>query len=363
MNPLDQAIPGFAKSCVVLYGLLLPLAMILLVMAFAFEFWHGPLHPGELLKFLVKLFLIVLLLAKSHDLINEGQDLVQAFVKNNIPASPEKVAERYKQKLAEAQNAPELKDQSFLSQLFSSNWFEAIIFAFLTLLSWLAMALLFFIYSVQRAALLFCWAISPLLFPLLGIRPLSDLGMRHLLRIIAIMLWPLGLALAATFTDGLIDVAADKDFLGGFSAVGALGRGLISMLAVTVITVWILFSTIAAPVYIQRLIAGGAGPTNILTRSADLITGIGLPSYFGVPSAARAARRFGEGMLGGAGRVWHWARSSRASGSGSETSANVLPSLPIIPSQTTASPTWKPAPDDPTGDRFARSIAEQAKSK
>lgn len=361
MNPVDQALPGFAQSCVVLYVLLLPWGLALLVMAFAFEFWHGPLHPVELLKCIVKLFLIVLLMAKSHDLINGGQDLVQAFVKNNIPASPEKVAERYKQKLAEAQNAPELKDQSFLSQLFSSDWFEAIIFAFLTLLSWLAMALVFFVYCVQRAALLLCWAMSPLLFPLLAIRPLSNVGMRHLLRMIAIMLWPIGIALAATITSGLIDVAADKDFLSGYSAAGALGRGLISMLAVSVITIWIIFSTIAAPVFIQRLIAGGDGPTTALTKSADLMASIAVPSYFGVPNATRGARYAGGAIMRAAENLWRWAGSSKTGGT--ETAATVLNPLPIPHAPQPPPSTWTPTPDDPTGDRFARNIVKQAKSK
>ena len=363
MSPFEIAFPAFVTSCGALYALLLPVGMALLVLAFAVEFWHGPPHPGEMLKFLVKIFLIVMLLARSHDLINDGQAWVQNLVQQHIPASPEKVAARYKQKLAEAQDTPEEQEESFLSRLFSANWFEAIILAVLTLLSWLALALLYFIYSVQRASLLLCWAMGPLLFPLLAIRPLSNLGMRHVLRTLAILLWPIGLAMAATFTDGLIDVAADKNFLSDQGVAGALGRGLISMLAVMVIAVWILFSTVAAPVYIQRIIAGDFSTTPVLTKSSDLMANVGLPAGFGVPQMARGVGRAGRFVRDRAARAWQWARGARAGSAPNffEATNSIMAWLPR-PAPPSA-PAWKPGPNDPTGDRQAAAIADKAKSK
>lgn len=365
MSPFEIAFPGFVTACGDLYRFLLPVGMGVLVSAFAFEFWHGPLQAGELVKFVVKIAFIVQLLANSHELINSGQAWVQNLVQQHIPASPEKVAARYKQKLAEAQDAPEEEDESFLSRLFSANWFEAIILAVLTLLSWLAMALLFFIYSVQRASLLLCWAMGPLLFPLLAIRPFNSVGMRHVLRTLAIMLWPIGLALAATFTDGLIDVTADKKFLSDLGIGGALGRGLISMVAVMVIAVWILFSTVAAPVFIQRIIAGDFSSTPVLTKSADLMANVGLPSGFGIPQAARGVRRAGHYVRERVGRVWERARGSkhRAAPDYYEATNSIIASSPPPTMPPTSASTWKPQRDDPTGDRQAAEIVKNAKSK
>lgn len=363
MSPFEIAFPGFITACGDLYRLLLPVGMALLVLAFAFEFWQGPPQAVEMVKFVVKIFLIVMLLARSHGLINDGQAWVQNLVQQHIPASPEKVAARYKQKLAEAQDTPEEDEESLLSRLFSANWFEAIILAVLTLLSWVAMALLFFIYSVQRASLLLCWAMGPLLFPLLAIRPLNSVGTRHVLRTLAIMLWPIGLALAATFTDGLIDAVADKNVLSDYGTFGALGRGLISMLAVMVIAVWILFSTVAAPVFIQRIIAGDFSSTPLLTKSADLMANVGLPAGFGIPQAARGVRRAGQFVRDRAARTWHWARTPKPYDAPDyfAATASIMASLP--PRTAPASgPTWQPTPNDPTGDRQAASIAQKAKA-
>ena len=363
-STFEIAFPAFVTSCSDLYALLFPIAMAILVLSFGFEFWHGPPHPGEMLKFLVKMFFIVMLLAKSHDLINSSQEWVQSLLQNHIPASPEKVAARFQEKLEQAQDIPEKDNESFLSRVFSANWFEAILFAVLTLISWLAMALLYFIYSVQRAALLLCWAMGPLLLPLIAIKPVSSLGVRHIFRTIAIIMWPIGLALAATFTNGLIDVTTDRNFLANDGVIGGVGRGMISILAVMVISVWVIFSTLAAPIYIQRLIAGGVGPTSVLTKSADLITNIALPTRFGVPAAAHNVRQAGQFVLNGAGRAWQWVRNGN---SGEPKGQSEFPGLvmPSLSPQSTqpSSHAWQPNPTDPTGDRQASTIVQRAKSK
>ena len=405
MDTLDPALPGFVKSCVELHQALLPAGMALLMVGFAVEFWHGPPAPVELLKFLVKVFLIVLLMARSFAWINQSQVRVNAFIEQHVPANAVKVAERFKEKLAEAQNATGQKDQSFWDTLFSSNWFDALILAGLTLVSWLAMALQFFIYTVQRACLLVFWCLSVLLFPTLAIRPLSHLGMRHLLRIVATLMWPLSFALAATITSGLLDVATDKDFLGSSGYAGALGRSMISCLCLMVIAVWVAFSTIAGPIMIQRLIAGSSGPAGVLSKSADLVTNIGLPSGFGVPAAARYAGRAGRGILERGAQAWGSIRRAPRSRAEARTrppesipaprppapgptpkapqttgtpvpdtanAATAVPSpnstttdsTPPTTSTTAASSTagkreWSAGADDPTGDKKARTFARQ----
>ncbi|MCZ7636798.1 MAG: hypothetical protein M5U12_12615 [Verrucomicrobia bacterium] len=62
--------------------------------------------------------------------------------------------------------------------------------------------------------------------------------------------------------------------------MGWLGYGLQNLLAVTVIAIWIIFSSILAPVMIQRLIASTPGPASVLTAAANLVTGAGLPLFF-----------------------------------------------------------------------------------
>jgi len=128
MSPFEQAFPGFIKACADLHATLLPWGFALLVVSFAFKFWQQPVSAPDVVRFLIKLFVIVLLMANAHRLINDDQALVARWTLINLPARPDQVHTRFKEKLAEAQNAPQARERSFWSTLFSSNWFEALIY-------------------------------------------------------------------------------------------------------------------------------------------------------------------------------------------------------------------------------------------
>jgi hypothetical protein len=296
-TPFEIAFPGFVQATVDLYRSLLPWSIPILVIGYIVDFWHGVPTPFELMKTLVKTFLVLILLAQSHHFINAGQMAVKTWTERSIPARPENVARRFQEKLAAAQESRETKDESFIDQLFSSrSVFEAIIFAILTLISWLAMGVMAFVYSVQRALLLGCWSIAPLLFPFLAIRPLSHIGLRHVLRLLGIILWPIGLALAATFSEGLIDVIASGTSFAGASTTEALGRGLTSLLGLVVLAIWLILSSLIAPLIIQRLLVGAEGPALILAGGGQVLAQ-GIPSFATISSAARSTVQFGQSFV------------------------------------------------------------------
>src|SRR5688572_977653 len=284
MKAFEQMFPGFVASCVKLHDQLVPASLILLVLSFAFFYWSAPPHPMELVKHVTKLFLIVLLITHADTFINQGQAVMEGFVRENISARPENVAERYKEKLASTQQSS--GEQGWWEMLLGANFFEAIIYAVLLLVSWLAMALLFYISLFQKVVLLLCWCLSPLLFACFSIPLLSGLAMRHLLRIIGILFWPLGLALAATVTEGLLDLQTDRSMFG--SVGGSFRYVVINLLAVASIGLWILFSSVLAPAVMQRLIAGGTESTNLISRGAGLFANSIMPgAIFGLAAFYR----------------------------------------------------------------------------
>ncbi len=342
MTPFETAFPGFVQACAALHSDLMPFAIILLMIGTLFDQAQSNGAPAELIKAYIRAFLILLLLFNSSSLLNDGQALVKTWVERNIPARPENVAERYKQRLREAQQLGDRADESFLRKVLNGDWYEAIILAFLTLISWLAMAVLAFVYSIQRALLIGCWAISPLLFPCLAIRPLYWIGMQHVLRLLGIMLWPIGLALAATFTSGVIDtVVGDTSFAD--AAFGeAIGKGLTGLLGVGIIAIWIILSTIAAPVYVQRLVTGVSGPATAVSRGGELL-GTSL-----VAGAAAASRR-----------TWV-AASALTTTTSTATSASSTPETLPLSSLAQVAPAG-PSPSDPTGEHATAAILQSQK--
>jgi hypothetical protein len=359
MNVLDTALPGFLKSCAELHQALLPVAMTALALAFAIEFWDAPASPIDILKFLVKVFCIVLLIAQSHEWINQGQSLLSEFLAHHVPASPDKVAQRFKDMLALAQNAPEFRDQSLWKSLFSSKWFDAIILAVLMLVSWLAIALQFFSNIAQTACLHLCWCLGPLLLPAMAIRPISRIGIQHLLRTISVLLWPFAMALASTITSGLLDAAANGTIVANSKTLNAIGSGLVSLLCLAAIAGWITVSIIAGPVVIHRFIVGGADPSAAVSRVTEMATSTALSVGFAVPAMARRTRMVIREYTQRTAQFWRSRRGSFSnSADGAAPSATTVSALPSVPpASAQAAAEWQPTPDDPTGDRRAQSIA------
>jgi len=307
------------------------------VLSFAFFYWSAPPHPMELFKHLTKLFIIVLLITHADTFINQGQAMMESFVRENISARPENVAQRYKEKLAATQHSS--GEQSWWEMLLGANFFEAIIYAVLLLVSWLAMALLFYISLFQKVVLLLCWVMSPLLFAGFSIPLLTGLAIRHLMRIIGILFWPLGLALAATVTEGLLDLQTDQSMFG--SVGGSFRYVVINLLGVASIGLWILFSSVLAPAVMQRLIAGGTESTNLISRA------VGLFANAIVPGAVTGLAAFYHRQSD---------RWNSFKGSATDTHPPLInlpePSAPIEPPQ-------PPDADDPSAEEAVRQTFEK----
>lgn len=339
----EELFPGFATSCTQLHDNLMPAATALLVLSFAFYFWSAAPDPVELIKFLAKLFLIMFLITHSREWIDTAKQGVRTFVQNNVEARPENVAERFKERLNAVQNSSQGQSQSWWDMLFSANIFEAVVYADLWLSSWFAMVVLFYVSLLQDAVLLLYWVISPLLFACFAIPMVGGLAMRHFLRIVGTLLWPLGHALAATITDGLLE-AQTSQFGNTATLGGTTQYVLMNLLSITVIAIWILVSSILAPIVIQRLFAGQAGAASLITRAASLVTGVGFP-LVGATVAASGIHRERE------------SRNQSPSRS----------SLVELPEFKSASPTDAPSTrvvsdDDPTAGKAVKQLLEDSEN-
>ena len=134
------------------------------------------------------------------------------------------------------------------------------------------------------------------------------------------------------------------------------------LLAVSVVAIWILFSSVLAPVYIQRLIARSPGPTSLITKAADLITNTALPHYLGVPAMWRGVSQGSHSAYDFGTRLWNrWHPSpDEAVKARTQTPVPVLPSPPA-PGPSTPS-NWQPDAQDPTGDRKVSALLDGSRS-
>ena len=82
------------------------------------------------------------------------------------------------------------------------------------------------------------------------------IGNRYLLNLLGVLLWPLGWALAALITQGILDFMTDPTF--EFIDPSSSLPDLQQTIGVAAVGFWIIFSTIAAPVVIQKVVSSGA---------------------------------------------------------------------------------------------------------
>lgn len=352
MTAFETAFPGYVGACALLFRDLLPFGLFILIFGIALEFWHQPTTPEAMLKIYIRAFLILLLLLQSSQLINGSQDLIKEWVEFHIPARPENIAVRYQQRLREAQDLRDDADVSFVHKVLTGGFYEAIILAVLMLISWFAMAIVAIVYNVQRALLLGAWALSPLLIPCLAVRPIASIGLQHILRILGILAWPIGLAMASTFTEGLIEVISSGTTFSNVTFGQAVGKGLTGLLGIAVLAVWIILSTVLAPLYIQRLIAGSGAPFSVLMRSVSM-AGSGLGSTVALLRSSISSSRSSGSANSGRRGFEKTVEAVTAS------AAHPIQAPPVPAPRPPSGPT--PSPVDPANDSAVRAAVDRFK--
>ena len=126
----------------------------------------------------------------------------------------------------------------------------ALFTAILWLVGQFASLMLFWAYVFQKIILNLGYALSPLLIGFMAIPALKQVGTKYLLNLVGVLLWPLGWAVAALVTQGILDFMTDPSFeyIDPTSTLPDLQKTI----GVAVVGFWIIFSTVAAPVIIQQ---------------------------------------------------------------------------------------------------------------
>jgi hypothetical protein len=211
---------------------------------------------------------------------------------------------------------------------------------------------MFWAYIVQKFILFTSYALSPILIGFMAIRPLRSVGSRYLMHIVGVLLWPLGWAVAALITQGILDFMTDPS--SRFIDPAASIYSLQATVGVVVAAFWIVFSTIAAPIVIQKVLAAGE------LAGGQLISGA-FGSFFQVAAttagAAAVASTTGLPFVtaGAAGMAAVLSTLSSAAGQGSA-GAIIIAGSGLPPRSARGRPG-----DDITGDKSVRELIAKTK--
>ncbi len=254
MATFESLFPTFLQKCAELHELLRIVAFMLFIVGTIMLVVHG-FSSKTLMLHMVRLFILTALLVMLPQWGNQVQSLVQTSILNGLGVDPSNVQDQYNQLLVVKRDTG--SDHSWWDILGDLSGFtvEILISGVLWLVGEFASLLIFWAYIIQKFILFSSYALSPLLIGFMAIRPLRSVGGRYLMNIVGVLLWPLGWAVAALITQGILDFMTDPTFK--YIDPTATLYSLQATVGVVVVAFWIVFSTIAAPVVIQKVLAAG----------------------------------------------------------------------------------------------------------
>jgi len=352
MASFESLFPTFLQKCAELHELLRIVAFMLFIVGTIMLVVHG--FTGKtLMLHMVRMFVLTALLGMLPQWGNQVQSLMQTSILNGLGVDPGNVQDQYNQLLVIKRDTGS-DDRSWWDILGDLNGFtvEILISGVLWLVGQFASLLVFWAYIIQKFILFTSYALSPLLIGLMAIRPLRSVGSRYLMNIMGVLLWPLGWAVAALITQGILDFMTDPSFR--FIDPTATVYSLQATVGVVVVAFWIVFSTIAAPLVIQKVLTSGAlaggqllagAASSFLQTAATTAGAAAVASTTGVPFAA----------VGAAGMAAVLSTLSTAGGHGSA-GAIIIAGSGLPPRSARGRPG-----DDITGDKSVRELISKGK--
>ena len=261
MATFDSIFPTFLAKCGELHTLLLSVAFALFVTGIIVTVAHG-FSDKVLLRLLSRLLLLTSLLVFLPVWGNQIQNLLQTSILSGLGVDPANVYQQFNQLLIIKRDPATTSSWwNVMSQLHNFTT-DLIISAVLWLVGQFASLMMFWAYIFQTIILNLGYALSPLLIGFMAIPALKHTGNRYLMNLVGVLLWPLGWALAALVTQGILDFMTDPSFeyIDPTSTLPDLQKTI----GVAIVGFWIIFSTVAAPVIIQNVIAHGIQPGGAL---------------------------------------------------------------------------------------------------
>jgi hypothetical protein len=255
MPTFDSIFPTFLTKCGELHTLLLSVAFALLIVGVIVTMMHRSSHRA-ILHLLLRLLLLTSLLVFLPAWGNAIQQLLQDSILSGLGVDPANVYKEFVQLLV-VSRAPTMTGSWWyiLSQLHNITT-DILVTVALYIIGLLASAMMYWGYIVQKIILNLGYALSPLLIGFMAIPALKHTGNRYLMNLVGVLLWPLGWAVAALITQGMLDLMTNP----GFEFIDPTSNlpDLQKTWGAALIGFWIVFSTIAAPVIIQKVISSGA---------------------------------------------------------------------------------------------------------
>jgi type IV secretion system protein TrbL len=361
MNDFDTLFPNFLHQCAEINRVLTPIALVLLAIGIISSTVTGHRSASAYLRTIGRTLAFAAVLAYLGTWGNEIGTVVDTTVKNTLKADPAGVYDQYQKALVVQKGTT--GEKSWWDLLDAHAIFESVVSAFLIVLGFLASVIVFYAYLVQKFILYVGYALAPIFIGFLAVRTLHSIGVGFLLGYTGVLCWPLGWGAASLLTSGLIDFMTDQSFFTFGGIAGGAGYSLQNLMGLAALAIWLISSTIAGPIIIQKAIATGAQVGQALVATAATAGVASITAGAGAAAALGASGGAGTvltGLAGGATAAALGATEASTSGSSYSPMGNLVGSLA---SQRYAyRRPQRPSKKDPTGDQAVRELLERSRN-
>jgi hypothetical protein len=342
MATFNSIFPTFLTLCGQLNSLLLSVAYALFITGIIITVYHQFTHE-TVLRLMIRILALTCVLVYLPVWGNALQQLLQSSIISGLGVDPSQVYQQFLNLLIINRDSSTPSSWwNVLSQLHNIST-DLIVTIVLWIVGHFASLMMFWAYIFQQVILNMGYALSPLLIGFMAIPALKQIGERYLLNLVGVLLWPLGWAVAALVTQGMLDFISNPslEYMDPTSQLPDLQKTF----GTAALGFWIIFSTIAAPVIIQKVIASGAlaatelfsaGASTALQTAASAVSGAVAAAPIGPFAAVTAG-----GAAGAAGML--------------SSSANIGNAGSLV----TGLAQFGSSKSDPTGDRAVRQLLAQ----
>jgi hypothetical protein len=362
MNNFDTLFPNFLNQCTEMNHVLTPIAFVLLAIGIVSSTVTGQRSPSAYLRTIGRTLVFAAVLAYLPSWSNDIATTVDSTVRDTLHADPAGVYQQYQKTLAISKGTTSSGSgsKSWWDVLDGQALFEAGISIILWVLGFIASVIVFYAYLVQKFILYVGFALAPIFIGFLAVRTLHSIGVGFLLGYAGVLCWPLGWGAASLLTSGLIGFMSDQSFLSLGGVSGSAGYGLQNLLGLAALALWLISSTIAAPIIMQKAIATGAQVGQALTTTAVIAGSAGAAA--GVAAVTTIASGggvvlAGAGIAGGGAAAMLGAAEASMTGSTYSPLGNLVSSLGGGMSRRPR----RPKKSDPSGDEAVRELLQRSR--
>jgi hypothetical protein len=357
MNDFNTLFPNFLNQCTEMNRVLTPIAFVLLAIGIVSSTVTGRRSPSAYLRTIGRTFAFAAVLSYLPIWSNEISTTIDTTIRETLRADPAAVYDQYQKALSLKKGNPSSGgSKSWWDLLDAQALFEMFISGVMWLLGFLASVIVFYAYLVQKFILYVGFALAPIFIGFLAVRTLHSIGVGFLLGYAGVLCWPIGWGAASLLTSGLIDFMSDQSFLASGGIGGAAGYGLQNLMGLAALAIWLISTTIAAPIIIQKAIATGAQVGQGLAATA---TTAGIAAVAAGAGAVASLGAAGGGVAGAAAAVAGGGAAATigaAEASISGSSYSMLGSSISSLASARGASRRRPKKNDPTGDDAVRDL-------